>query len=128
MIYYGYRKCSTCRDALKWLEQRGIAVEIREIRETPPSPCELATALRLLGGDRKKLLNTAGAEYRSMGLKDRIDTLSDEALFALIQQNGNLCKRPFLIDETSGTALTGFQAEQWQQALEYGAPTRSAAS
>jgi arsenate reductase len=119
MIYYGYRKCSTCRDALKWLEQRGIVVEIREIRETPPSPGELATALRLLGGDRKKLLNTAGAEYRSMGLKDKIDTLSDEALFALIQQNGNLCKRPFLLDEASGIALTGFQAESWQQALAH---------
>jgi arsenate reductase len=117
MIYYGYRKCSTCRDALKWMELRGIAVEIREIRETPPSPGELAAALRLLGGDRKKLLNTAGAEYRGMGLKDKIDTLSDEALFALIQQNGNLCKRPFLLDETSGIALTGFHAEQWQQSL-----------
>jgi arsenate reductase len=117
MIYYGYRKCSTCREAMKWLEQRGIPVEVREIRETPPSPRELAAALRLLGGDRKKLLNTAGAEYRSMGLKDQIGTLSDEALFALIQQNGNLCKRPFLLDETSGIALTGFHAEQWQQAL-----------
>jgi arsenate reductase len=117
MIYYGYRKCSTCREAMKWLEQRGIPVEVREIRETPPSPRELAAALRLLGGDRKKLLNIAGAEYRAMGLKDQIATLSDESLFALIQQNGNLCKRPFLIDETHGIALTGFHAGQWQQAL-----------
>jgi arsenate reductase-like glutaredoxin family protein len=102
---------------MKWLGQRGISVEVREIRETPPSSHELAVALRLLGGDRKKLLNIAGAEYRSMGLKDQIDTLSDEALFALIQQNGNLCKRPFLIDEASGVALTGFRVEQWEQAL-----------
>ena len=84
MKYYGYRNCSTCRTALQWLKENDITVEQKEIRETPPKPAELAAALRLLGGDRKKLLNTAGAEYRSMGLKDAIDTLSDDDIFALI--------------------------------------------
>jgi arsenate reductase len=118
MIYYGYRKCSTCRAALQWLAENGIAVEQKEIRDTPPTPPELARALHLLGGDRKKLLNTAGAEYRAMGLKDTIDSLSDDALFELIQQNGNLCKRPFLLDETTDIALTGFNRELWSQTLQ----------
>jgi arsenate reductase len=118
MNYYGYRKCSTCRSALQWLEENGIVVEQKEIRDTPPSPAELSVALRLLGGDRKKLLNTAGAEYRAMGLKDTIDSLSDDALFELIQQNGNLCKRPFLLDETARIALTGFHRELWRKTLQ----------
>ena len=118
MIYYGYRKCSTCRDALKWLQQHGIEVEQREIRETPPTPAELASALRIFGGDRKKLLNLSGAEYRAMGLKDRLDAMTDEQVFALIQENGNLCKRPFLIDEKNGIALTGFRIEEWQKLLD----------
>ena len=117
MIYYGYRKCSTCRESLKWLAEKGISVVVREIRDTPPTPAELAVALRLLNGDRKKLLNTAGVEYRAMGLKDTIDSLSDAEIFSLIQQNGNLCKRPFLLDESSHIALTGFDREQWHAAL-----------
>lgn len=113
MKYYGYRNCSTCRAALQWLKENGITVEQREIRETPPTPSELAAALRLLGGDRKKILNTSGAEYRAMGLKDTIDTLSDNEIFTLIQKNGNLCKRPFLFDESANIILTGFNREQW---------------
>ena len=113
MKYYGYRNCSTCRSALQWLKEHGITVEQKGIRETPPTLSELAAALRLLGGDRKKLLNTSGVEYRAMGLKDTIDTLSDDDIFELIQQNGNLCKRPFLFDESTNTVLTGFNREQW---------------
>lgn len=117
MIYYGYRNCSTCRKALAWLRQLGIEVEIREIRETPPSPGELAYALQMLQGDRKRLLNVAGAEYRSMGLKNRIDALHDDELFAMIQSCGNLCKRPLLIDEALGKVLVGFDPELWQRSL-----------
>lgn len=117
MIYYGYRKCSTCRAALQWLADHQISVVAREIRETPPTVTELAMALKWLGGDRKKLLNTGGAEYRAMGLKERMGSLSDAELFALIQQNGNLCKRPFLFAESAAIVLTGFDQEHWHKAL-----------
>ena len=117
MLHYGYRNCSTSRDALKWLKARGIAVESREIRETPPTADELAFALKTLGGDRRKLLNTAGAEFRSMGLKDKLDALDDTEVFQLIQEHGNLCKRPFLIDQARGTVLVGFHEATWQAAL-----------
>jgi arsenate reductase len=117
MIFYGYRKCSTCRQAQQFLRERGIDVPMREIRDTPPSIDELRAALRLLGGERKLLLNTAGAEFRAMGLKDKLDALSDDEMFALIQQQGNLCKRPFLLDEARGIALTGFRQDEWQKAL-----------
>jgi arsenate reductase len=117
MTYYGYRNCSTCREALKWLKARGIEVESREIRETPPTPDELAFALKVLGGERRKLLNTAGVEFRSMGLRDKIDSLGDTDVFQLIQEQGNLCKRPFLIDLEHNTALVGFHEATWQAAL-----------
>ncbi len=117
MIYYGYRNCSSCRKALAWLRQQGIEVEVREIRETPPSPDELAFALKALEGDRKRLLNVAGAEYRTMGWKDRIDGMRDDEIFAAIQSCGNLCKRPFLIDESAGKVLIGFDPEIWHRDL-----------
>jgi arsenate reductase len=117
MIYYGYRNCSTCRNALKWLRQQGIDVKLREIRETPPSPDELAYALKALQGDRKRLLNVAGAEYRSMGLKNLIDGMNDDEVFAVIQSCGNLCKRPLLIDKARGKVLVGFDPEIWRRTL-----------
>jgi len=116
MRCYIYAKCSTCRDAMRWLEEQGIAVEVLPIRETPPNPEELAYALQELG-DIRKLLNTSGMDYRAMGLKETLDGMTAAEVFDLIQMNGNLCKRPFLIDQSKGVMLCGFRVEQWQVRL-----------
>lgn len=116
MKCFVYQKCSTCRDAIKWLQAHGIAAEMIDIRSNPPSVSELHYAWEKRG-DVKLLLNTSGAEYRAMGLKDRINTMAVDELFALIQEHGNLCKRPFLIDPSLGIALTGFQPEVWESTL-----------
>ena len=47
LTVYVYQKCSTCRDALKWLDDHGIAHQVKAIRETPPTPAELKTALSM---------------------------------------------------------------------------------
>ncbi len=115
LTFYGYSKCSTCRDALKWLDARGIAYQSKEIRETPPSHEELTTALAALNGDRRKLFNTSGMDYRALGLKDKLDQKSDAEALALLQSNGNLVKRPFLIGPD--VVLTGFNPQLWEKTL-----------
>lgn len=112
---YAYAKCSTCRDAQKWLKLNGIQHQLKAIRETPPTPAELESALKLLGGDLRKLFNTSGQDYRDLGIKDLLPTLPESEAIALLSKNGNLVKRPFLIRD--GLALTGFKAETWQSAL-----------
>ncbi len=112
---YIHSKCSTCRDAVKWLDERGIAHRTKEIRETPPAPAELKTALKLLGGDIRKLFNTSGMDYRALGLKDRLPVMSEAQCIELLSHNGNLVKRPFVIGK--GTALAGFKPEIWEKAL-----------
>jgi arsenate reductase len=112
---YVYQKCSTCRDALKWLDENGIAHQVKAIRETPPSPVELKTALDALGGDLRKIFNTSGMDYRALGLKDQLPTMSESAAFELLSKNGNLVKRPFLIGD--GKALVGFKVDQWRKTL-----------
>ena len=112
---YCYQKCSTCRDALKWLEHHGVAHQVRAIREPPPSVAELRSALSALGGDVRKLFNTSGLDYRALGLKDRLPTLTEAAALELLSNNGSLVKRPFLIG--AGIALVGFNPELWQRAL-----------
>jgi len=115
LIVYAYQNCSTCRDALKWLNKNGIPHEVKAIRETPPSSVELATALKLLGGDLRKLFNTSGMDYRALGLKDHLPTMSEQQAIDLLSKNGNLVKRPFLIGKD--TALVGFKEAVWEKAL-----------
>ncbi|RPJ33088.1 MAG: arsenate reductase family protein [Verrucomicrobiaceae bacterium] len=115
LTVYVYQKCSTCRDALKWLDDHGVAHQTKAIRETPPSAAELKTALNLLGGDIRKLFNTSGMDYRALGMKDKLPAMSADEAIELLSQNGNLVKRPFVIG--NGLALTGFKPEIWKKNL-----------
>ncbi|MBC8128119.1 MAG: arsenate reductase family protein [Gloeobacteraceae cyanobacterium ES-bin-144] len=115
LTVYVYQKCCTCRNALKWLADHEIAHTTKAIRETPPTSAELRTALALIGGDLKKLFNTSGEDYRTLGLKDQLSNLTDSEALELLATNGNLVKRPFLIGD--GIALTGFKPAVWENAL-----------
>ena len=109
---YTYKKCSTCRKALRWLDDAGIDYDVRAIRETPPSTAELKTMLERYDGAIKRLLNTSSKDYREARLKDRLGTMSDSQVFELLQENGNLVKRPFLVSDDFG--LVGFREDEWQ--------------
>jgi len=111
---YCYTKCGTCRKALQWLAGQKIPYEERAIRETPPPPAELKLALKT-EGNLRKLLNTSSQDYRDLGLKDKLDSMTESEVFALLQENGNLVKRPFVV--AKGIAWAGFSPDIWQQRL-----------
>jgi arsenate reductase len=111
---YTLNKCSTCRKAVRWLEEKGLPFEEVPIREQPPSRDELSRGLQSLGGIRK-LLNTSSKDYRDLGIKDILDTMAPEAVFALIGENGNLAKRPFLVGDE--LVLAGFHPDEWEASL-----------
>ena len=112
---YTLSKCSTCRDATKWLRARGVAFEERAIRETPPPPAELRTMLAAYGGQIRRLFNTSGIEYRAQKLAEKLPDLSEAEALMLLADNGSLVKRPFLIGD--GVALVGFDEAQWRAKL-----------
>lgn len=114
LIIYVYRKCSTCRKALAWLDTHGLNYEERPIREQPPTPAEIRLALETQGNIRQ-LLNTSSQDYRDAGLKDTLDSLPAEAVFARLQQNGNLVKRPFVV--LPDIAFAGFKEDLWRKHL-----------
>ena len=115
LVVYAYKSCSTCREALKWLGEHQIAHTVKAIRETPPTPAELNAVLGHLGGDLRKLFNTSGTDYRALGIKDRLASMSHAEAVDLLSKNGNLVKRPLVIGE--GKALVGFKPEAWRGAL-----------
>lgn len=112
---YILKTCDTCRKAVKWLRENGIAFQEIPIRDTPPSLAELRLALQHSGGDIRKLFNTSGQDYRALNLKATLPTMPEAEALALLASNGNLIKRPFLIK--GDLALTGFDPEKWSTAL-----------
>jgi len=96
--FYGYDKCSTCRDAKKYLQDKGVAFENINIVDKPPSVSELKKVLRSEQYTMRQLFNTAGEVYREMKLADKMEEMSESALLKLLSENGRLVKRPFVTD------------------------------
>lgn len=112
---YTLANCDTCRAAVKWLRARGVIFEERAIREAPPTVPELRAMLAAHGGDRRKVFNTAGRDYREMKFGEKLAAMSDAQAIGLLAANGNLVKRPFAIGD--GVALVGFDEAAWEAAI-----------
>ena len=112
---YTYAGCDTCRKALKFLSAEGLEPEVIPIRERPPTLPELKAMLARYEGDLRRLFNTSGQDYRSLGLKDRLPTMGEAEALSLLNKNGNLVKRPFLILGEDG--CVGFNEPEWKRRL-----------
>ena len=97
--FYEYPKCSTCRKAKAELNQLGLDVESINIKENPPSAQFLKELLAGSDLELKKFFNTSGQSYRSLGLKDKLPTLSLDEAVELLASDGMLIKRPILIKD-----------------------------
>jgi arsenate reductase len=113
---YLHPTCSTCEQARVWLHQHKLAFVEKDIRATPPTVKELRTMMAAQGGERKKLLNTSGIEYRKQGLAAKLPGMADADALALIAGNGMFIKRPFVLGP-GGVGLVGFDENKWTAAL-----------
>jgi len=112
MKLYVHPRCTTCKKALDFLNERKLDYTIIDITQQPPSPAELSEMLGYLGGDVRKLFNTSGQQYRALGLKDKLSHMGDEEALQLLAGNGMLVKRPFVLTDNNG--LVGFRLPAWQ--------------
>jgi arsenate reductase len=110
---YHYAKCSTCRDAIKFLDARGVKYTAVEIDKAPPSKPELKRMLGFYEGNMRRLFNTSGLVYKELGLKDKLPLLSESEALDLLSKNGKLVKRPFVLGEDFG--LVGFAEKDWDK-------------
>jgi len=95
MIYYNPR-CSKCRAALALLAERGIAPQVVEYLEQPPSVGELAVLLERLGyTDARQLMRSGEAEYANLALDN--PALSQEDLLAALAEHPMLIERPVFV-------------------------------
>lgn len=115
MVFLCYERCTTCKRAKAWLVDRGIAFTERPIKEENPSLEELCQWYQRSGLPLKKFFNTSGLLYKSMELKDKLPTMTEEEQLRLLATDGMLVKRPMLIMEDK--VLVGFRENEWAEVL-----------
>lgn len=112
ITFYSYPKCGTCRKAKKWLEQEEVDFNEIHIVEEPPSKETLKELYEKSGLPLKKFFNTSGMKYRELGLKDKVNTASDDELLELLASDGMLIKRPLTTDGQKVTL--GYKEETFE--------------
>lgn len=115
MLFICYPKCTTCKKAQAYLDAKGVAYDLRDIKLDNPTEEELRQWWKSSGLPLKKLFNTSGLQYKALGLKDRLPTMSEEEQLALLATDGMLVKRPLLVGDEF--VLTGFRQPEWDEKL-----------
>ena len=110
-----YPKCTTCQKARKWLDENNIEYEFRDIKLENPSLEELTDWYKLSGLPLRKFFNTSGLLYKSMELKTKLPTMTDEEMLSLLATDGMLVKRPLAIGDDF--VLVGFKETEWAEKL-----------
>ena len=80
MLFICYPKCSTCKKAQAYLEERGIPFTRRDIKLETPNAEELRRWQQMSGLPLKKFFNTSGLQYKALGLKDKLPEMSELGL------------------------------------------------
>ena len=106
-----YPKCTTCQKAKKWLDEHQVDYTLRDIKVENPTAEELSGWYGRSGLPLKRFFNTSGLLYKSMELKEKLPTMSEEEMIALLAIDGMLVKRPLLVGEDF--VLVGFKEDEW---------------
>ena len=115
MLFIHYPKCTTCKRAKKWLDERGVDYTERHIVEDNPTAEERKAWHGKSGLPLKRFFNTSGMKYRELGLKDKLKDMSEEEQYELLSSDGMLVKRPLLICDDR--VFVGFKEKEWEEAL-----------
>ncbi|MBR6480027.1 MAG: arsenate reductase family protein [Clostridia bacterium] len=113
---YCYSRCTTCKKALKWLDDNKIEYKLIDIKEDHPDEKTLRKYYKMSGLPLKRFFNTSGIQYRELELSKKLPAMSEDEQFALLATDGMLVKRPLLVGKDF--VLTGFKEDEWKAKLK----------
>ena len=111
-----YPKCTTCQKAKKWLDDNKIEYELRDIKLENPTLQELTEWYNKSGLPLKRFFNTSGLLYKSLDLKNKIPTMTEDEMLRLLSTDGMLVKRPIIIG--ADFVLVGFKETEWTEKIK----------
>lgn len=115
VLFVEYPKCSTCKRAKKWLEEKKVEFLDRDIKEENPTEEELKEWYKKSGLPLKRFFNTSGMIYRDMNLKEKLPDMTEEEQIKLLASDGMLVKRPIIVTENQ--VLVGFKEMDWEETI-----------
>ena len=95
LIFYSYSKCSTCRKASNWLNQKNFNYELIDIVKESPLPKYLRLALNQYSRDKKKIFNTRGNSFKTIKLDDF--NITTEEIIPILINDWTLIRGTFLV-------------------------------
>lgn len=116
ITFYWYPKCSTCRNAKRWLEEHEIPFEAIDMVATPPQPEQLLAWIKSSEAPLTRFFNTSGMKYRELQLKEKVPTMTAQDAADVLATDGMLIKRPLLV---SGDRflINGFKENEYEGVL-----------
>lgn len=102
---YHKAKCQTCVKTIKFLEELGHELDLRDLDQYPPPRSLLETHID--AKNVKAYLNVHSSAYRDHGLKD--DPPTKKGAIELMMRDPNLIKRPVVVK--GKTAVFGFDEQ-----------------
>ena len=113
VIVYCYNRCTTCKKAIKYLEEniekhKNIELELKDIITEKPNLNEMIKIIEtkykkkiseITRDELKSFFNTSGILYRENNIKDKIkdEKNSIEDILNILILDGKMIKRPLVI-------------------------------
>ena len=113
---YCYERCTTCKKALKWLDDHGVSYELLDIKTEHPDEKTIRELHLKSGLPLKRFFNTSGLLYKSLELSKKLPSMPEDEQYRLLASDGMLVKRPLVV--TSDSVLVGFKEPEWQVLLK----------
>ena len=135
VIVYCYNRCSTCKKAIKYLEEniarnKNIELELKDIITEKPNLEEMSKIIEtkydkkisdITRDEIKSFFNTSGILYRENNIKDKIkdEKNSIEDILNILILDGKMIKRPLVIvndeeENNNKNILLGFKEEEYK--------------
>ena len=137
VIVYCYNRCSTCKKAIKYVEEniarnKNIELELKDIITEKPNLEEMSKIIEtkydkkisdITGDEIKSFFNTSGILYRENNIKDKIKDLNNsiDDILKILISDGKMIKRPLVIIKdgiNKDKILLGFKEEEYIKIFE----------
>ena len=137
VIVYCYNRCSTCKKAIKYLEEniarnKNIELELKDIITEKPNLEEMSKIIEtkydkkisdITRDEIKSFFNTSGILYRENNIKDKIKDLNNsiDDILKILISDGKMIKRPLVIIKdgiNEDKILLGFKEEEYSKIFE----------